>query len=214
MASFSAAGWSQSTGAASAQGTCNASNTGANGKVTVTCYGVNKKLADQIATLVAKSSQDAKALKDISAKLAVLISEINDHPSITTVTSINQQGGITAGEVNISGTNAVQVGFEQIAINEPTSSSAYESRWRITLSGTVPKFFVSASSPIIAGLELQSDSGVQFGVSIGKLPNGDPFESTSNAIGRYTLILHSSSPTQFHIAYGCDGVPCVGPSQN
>jgi hypothetical protein len=68
-------GWGQSTGTASAQGSCNAVNTGNNGNVTVTCSNVDKKLADQIGQLVNASKRDGKMLKEISDKLDVLLKE-------------------------------------------------------------------------------------------------------------------------------------------
>src|SRR5258708_10756790 len=54
--------FAQATGPATAQGTCNAPNTGNNSTVTITCYGVDKKLAEQIGQLVAASKRDAKTL--------------------------------------------------------------------------------------------------------------------------------------------------------
>lgn len=71
---FSAVGRTQSSGSASTQGKCNASNSGSNSTVTVTCYNVDKKLADQIGLLVDGSNRDGKTLKDISDKLGVILS--------------------------------------------------------------------------------------------------------------------------------------------
>jgi hypothetical protein len=92
----------QSTGAASSQGTCSAANTGNNSTVTVTCHNVDKKLADLIGQLVTASKRDGKTLKDISEKLDALLDEIQSQQTTTTVISINQQGGVTAGIININ----------------------------------------------------------------------------------------------------------------
>ena len=54
---------------------------GNNNTGTVTCYNVDKKLADQIGQLVAASKRDGKTLKDISDKLDVLLQA---QPSVTT----------------------------------------------------------------------------------------------------------------------------------
>jgi hypothetical protein len=86
----------------SATGKCNAVNTGANGTVTVTCYGVDKKLADQIGQLVVASKHDDRTLKDISGKIDAVLKEFLN-PSMTSVISINQTGGITAGQLTING---------------------------------------------------------------------------------------------------------------
>src|ERR1017187_5476933 len=72
------------------------SNTG-----TVTCDNVDKKLAEQIRQLVIASRRDGKTLKDISDKLDVLLKDLQQRPTIS-VTSFNQQGGITAAQVTIN----------------------------------------------------------------------------------------------------------------
>ena len=76
VASFGSAGWSQLTGAATSQGTCNASNTAPNGTVTVTCNGVNQKLADQIKTLVEASNRDRKTLNEISEGVSSILGSL------------------------------------------------------------------------------------------------------------------------------------------
>lgn len=80
--SLSAFGQAQTTGAASAQGTCNAVNTGNSSTVTVTCTSVDKKLADQIGQLVAASNRDGKTLKEISNKVEVLLKELQGQSTI------------------------------------------------------------------------------------------------------------------------------------
>jgi len=70
---------------------------GNNNTGTITCYNVDKKLADQIGQLVAASKRDAKTLKDISDKLETLRSGIDQSNSITQSNSggINIQQGTT-----------------------------------------------------------------------------------------------------------------------
>jgi hypothetical protein len=184
---------------------------GNNSTVNVTCHNVDKGLANQISALVAKSSQDAGALKEIAAKLAVLISEVNNQPSTTTVTSFNQQGGITAGQVNITGSNAVQVSFQQTAFSTPNPDGSYVSNWIVTLSGLVPRFAISVSNPSIVDWNFGPEgAGIIMEVT-GTLPNGDSVHTIQNAAGRYILTVHTKSPTASHISYGCDGIACVGP---
>jgi hypothetical protein len=98
---FAAVCQSQSTGSATARGTCNSVNTGNGNIVNQTCYGIDKKLADQFNELVSASKRDAKTLKDLLDKIDVLLKEL-PNPPLTSVTSINQQGGITAGQVTIT----------------------------------------------------------------------------------------------------------------
>src|ERR1700722_1634419 len=81
--------WGQSTGSASAVGTCNAPNTGNSSTVTITCYGVDAKLADQIKQLVKVSINDGHTLKEISGKLSTLLQDIGKQ---TVVITQNNQG--------------------------------------------------------------------------------------------------------------------------
>jgi len=99
---LSSAAIGQATAPAIAQGTCNATNSGTNGAVTVTCYNVDQKLADQIRQLVVASKQDGKTLKNISDKIDALLREIRNEAPTISITSFNQQGGITAGQVTIN----------------------------------------------------------------------------------------------------------------
>src|ERR1700730_616610 len=64
---------------------------GNNNTGTITCYGVDKKLADQMAQLVSASKRDDKTIKDISEKIDVFLQA---QPS----TTITQQapGGINS----------------------------------------------------------------------------------------------------------------------
>jgi hypothetical protein len=73
VACSGAVGWAQSTGPTSTQGKCNASNSGDNSTVTVTCFNVDKKLADQIGLLVANSSRDETTLKNISDGITAIL---------------------------------------------------------------------------------------------------------------------------------------------
>jgi hypothetical protein len=100
----------QGTGPATLQGTCNATNTGNNSTVTVTCNNVDKKLADQIRLLVAASKRDGKTLKDISDKIDVLLKEAGG-PTI----QIEQQN-------NAPNTRSYAVGQGNLTVNEGPES--------------------------------------------------------------------------------------------
>ena len=89
----------------------------------VTCLGVDKKLADQIGQLVAASKRDGKTLKEISDKVGEVLKALDASTPSTSVLSINQQGGITAAQVNINGTNAVTISFSQVSANQPTETA-------------------------------------------------------------------------------------------
>lgn len=73
---------------------------GNNNTGTVTCYNVDKKLADQIGQLVSASKRDGKTLKAISDKIDALFKELQN--AAQNVVSYNQQGGITAAQVTIN----------------------------------------------------------------------------------------------------------------
>ncbi len=83
----------QDTGSATVQGTCNATNTGNSSTVTVTCYNVDKRLADRISQLVAASKRDGKTLKDISDKLDQLLKQATGEPPSGSINQ-NNSGGI------------------------------------------------------------------------------------------------------------------------
>jgi hypothetical protein len=163
---------------------------------------------------VIDSRRDGKTLKDISEKLGIFLKELHGPSTTTNVTSINQQGGITAGQVTITGSNAIKVEFTQLSANEQKEdqgSPFYESKWRVTLSGQVPEFTISASSPALTKLRFFADrSGVSSHVE-GTTSQGDPFHTIQNAFGSHILVLHSRVPTTFRITYGCTGALCVGP---
>jgi hypothetical protein len=94
IACFSGTGYSQSTGAATAQGNCNTPNTGNNSTVTVTCYNVDKKLADQISQLVAASKRDSKTLKEITDKIVEILMLVQNPAATSGSISQSNSGGI------------------------------------------------------------------------------------------------------------------------
>jgi hypothetical protein len=67
---------------------------GSNNTGTVTCYNVDKKLADQINQLVGASKRDGKTLKDISDKIEALLKELQNPPPTITMQAPN---GINIG---------------------------------------------------------------------------------------------------------------------
>src|ERR1700722_4686740 len=75
---------------------------GNNNTGTVTCYNVDKKLADQIGQLVSASKRDGRTLKEISDKIDTLLKELRNASPGPNVVSYNQQGGITAAQVTIN----------------------------------------------------------------------------------------------------------------
>jgi hypothetical protein len=82
-------------------GDCSINIVGNRNTGTVTCSNVDKKLAEQITQLVTASKRDGKTLKDIASKLDTLLKDVESKPTIS-ITSVNQLGGITAGQVTIN----------------------------------------------------------------------------------------------------------------
>jgi len=178
--------WGQTTttGQAETNGFCSPAITGSDNTVTITCSKIDKKLAEQIGQLVAESKRDGKALRDISDKLDILLKEHDDAP-------------------------AVRVNIERISQNvlkEGPGAPAYESKWRITLNGVVPRF-----QNLTAG-------------TIGFIPEGGgTFQALNwkeggtaiifqNASGPYILTIQQPSPSTVLPRLACSGVRCVGPS--
>ena len=127
-----------------------------------------------------------KFLKEISEKLDALFTEVRD-------------------------ANSVRVEIVQISSNEMMQSphsgfdTAYVSKWRITLSGSVPSLYVSASGPV-AYLRVYPEGG-----GIISVTRGTTFENLSNAFGPYILEILSTSPSTFQPVVSCQGVRCVRP---
>jgi hypothetical protein len=130
IACFGPTGFAQPNAPVVVQGTCNATNTAKGGTVTVTCFNVDKKLADQIIQLVEMSKRDEKMLKEISGKLDTVKKEL-EKPT-TNLTSVNQQApyGINIGpgatapnaQVNNFGPPPANITFtEDVTAPLPTS---------------------------------------------------------------------------------------------
>lgn len=83
---FCVSAFSQSPGTASQQAKDCAQNfIGNNNSGTVTCTGVDKKLANQIGELVGASKRDSNALKSIMEKLDALLKELRNPPANITI---------------------------------------------------------------------------------------------------------------------------------
>jgi hypothetical protein len=186
---------SASPGHIETKGQCSPVLTGDGNTVTLTCYNVDRKLADQIGQLVADSKRDDRSLKEISKKLDALFTEVRD-------------------------ANSVRVEIVPISSNEPTqvphsltnrSGMAYTSKWRVILSGSVPSFFVSASGPVIDLGIIPEGMGVKQTI-MGRTDSGSPYEQLSNAFGRYILVIESIGPGTIQPIFKCSGVRCIGPS--
>ncbi len=81
-------------------------NTGPNAKINQTCTVVDSKLFRQFRAIADGTKRNAKLLKDISAQLQTIVDQIekagtNVEAGAGSVISMNQNGGITAGQVNI-----------------------------------------------------------------------------------------------------------------
>lgn len=142
----------------------------------------------------------------------------DDIPKIPpgSVVSFNQSGGITAGHVTMTGPGPVRVSFSSISENQPENTpdgkTIFTSRFRISLSASVPEFIVSVAAPSLIDLELIPEGGTGIlAASISPAKDGRGQESLSNAIGGYFLRVHSKNREEFQIVYQCNGVECVGP---
>jgi len=195
---------------------CALNISGTNNTGTVTCYNVDKQLAWQIGQLVTASKHDGKTLKEISNKLDVLLSELNGQGIhiegvSESVFSINQQSGITAGQVNITGPTGVRITIKEVSANLPQEGPGgkfYRSTFRVTLSGQVPRFAVLAFAPSLFKLELNVE-GVSMNVREGVAPKGFYYSARDNAFGTSILLLDTKSIEHFQIGYDCQGVVCA-----
>lgn len=143
-------GWSQSTGIASTQGSCNAVNTGNNGNVTVTCSNVDKKLAEQISQLVVASKRDEKTLKEISDRVGELLQRL-----ATASGSISQSksGGINV-EQGTTGSNSP-------IINSPITIGDLPKTIQAQDMDRLKAFFQSAPTKVRVQISADQFSGVQ-----------------------------------------------------
>ncbi|MFZ1087204.1 MAG: hypothetical protein WAN35_19750 [Terracidiphilus sp.] len=194
MMAMSCFGQSTSSGQAETKGLCSPALTGSGNIVTLTCYNVDRKLADQIGKLVASSKQDNKTLQEISEKLDAILAEIRD-------------------------ANTVRVEIVQISSNElmqvphslnNRSGTAYESRWRVTVNGSVPAFHITISEPITSFIMHPEHQGLIMGMNGGS--TGPATQLIHNATGSYVLDIQSIVPLTNQPAYTCEGVRCIGPS--
>jgi hypothetical protein len=139
-----AIGSAQPTGPASVQGTCNAVNTGSSGTVTLTCSGVDKKLADQIGQLVSAAKRDEKVLREISDRLAELVQRLSTAPG-----SISQSN---SGGINVQqGTT----GSNSPIINSPITIGDLPKTIQLQDMDTLKRFFRSA--PNKAKVQISAD---------------------------------------------------------
>jgi len=83
-------------------GNCAVNISGNHNTATITCTGVDPTLAKQIQLMLNLAKADAKAIRDLTSKIAALIKEQQNPRELISVTSNNQQGGITAGKVEIN----------------------------------------------------------------------------------------------------------------
>jgi hypothetical protein len=193
---------------AETKGACSPANAGDKNTFNITC-GIGKAQGDQIIQILNKILSNQAA----TAKLDEILKQLQALPSATTVTSFNQQGGITAGQVNITSTNAVRIGFTPVTINERKEGAAvYESTWLVTLNGPVPELYISASSPVFSSMNIGAEHRVGMTtIGDGKMPTGEAFVFVREAYGDYFLTVRSTAPSGFIIGYSCGGVSCTGP---
>jgi hypothetical protein len=89
---------------------------GNNNTGTITCYNVDKNLAEQISQLIVASKRDGKTLRDISDKMETLLRDLHNQNNITT---INQQAP-----------NGINIGPGAVAQN-PTVNNTYAEKHRV-----------------------------------------------------------------------------------
>jgi len=129
------------------------------------------------------------------------------------VVSINQSGGITTGQINITGPPPVKVDFVEVSLNAPEDrpeGKFYKTTIRILLGGFVPRLIVAASAPSLIEIALLSDSGTTLGAAW-PTKDGKGKQAIDNVNGSCMLYLRSKSPEHFTVEYLCQGVQCVGP---
>lgn len=129
------------------------------------------------------------------------------------VVSINQRGGITAGQINITGPPPVKVDFVEVSLNAPEDrpeGKVYKTSIRILLSGFVPRLIVAVSAPSLIDVALLSDSGSTLGAAW-PTKDGTGKQAIDNVNGSCMLYLRSKTPEYFKVEYICQGVQCVGP---
>jgi hypothetical protein len=116
---------------------------------TITCYSVDKKLADQISQLVAASVRDAKALNKITDKLDVLLREVQGQVS----GSLNQS--------NFGGTNVQQgtTGNNSPIINSPITVGDVPKAIQPQDMDALKTFFLSAATKAKVQISADQISG-------------------------------------------------------
>jgi hypothetical protein len=185
-------------------GQCSINQQGQNDKASITCVGLDPKLANQLKQLVIAAKKNQDENKIISEKLSTILNDLNQ-PAIV-VTSINQQGGITAGQVNITGGAAVKITFTQISANLMSGTlehPSYESKIEVRIDGAVPNFLISAQAPSLTDLSLiPKEGGAVMMGEFGSIVNGE-YRSLQNAFGTYILTLTSNQAEHFDIHYQC-----------
>lgn len=207
---------SQSQGPSQKAGNCSVNISGGSNTASVTCNNVDRRLAQQIRDLLNGVGRNEKATKELSIKLDLLLKSgqvrIDQGPG--SAASFNQSGGITAGQVTITGPG-VKIAFAELSANQQQGGKdnpVYVSRFRVSLSGTIPDFVIAASAPSLVSLDLgPEEGGIMTMVRTGTTPNGAHFHRSQGLYGNYILTLRSSQPDSFHIEYQCQGVVCVGP---
>ena len=119
------------------------------------------------------------------------------------VVSINQQGGITAGTVNIqTDLPEPKLTLEPIVENQP-DGGLYKSEFMMTIESQVainnlylevkaPSITRMEAAPQRSGLSMNGHSGVR---------DGFAFTNLQNAYGRYRITVYTRNPERFEIIY-------------
>ena len=131
---------------------CSQNITGNNNTGTLTCYGVDKKLADQIGQLVTASKRDAKTLRDISEQMDELLKKFQ--PPATGSVIQSNSGGVNV----LQGTT----GANSPIINSP-----------VTI-GKVPKTIPPDLADELVALLKAAPTKAKVGVMVDQLSGVEP----------------------------------------
>ncbi len=116
--------------------------------------------------------------------------------------SINQQGGITAGTVNIGGPIPVDID-QKTLIDRQLVGNSYKTEIIFSLNKTIPELQLQISSPSIQSAEVSLPHGVG-GILMKRSSHDNPrmfIETIQNASGSYKLTIIQGQPDIPHIGY-------------
>jgi hypothetical protein len=124
-------------------------------------------------------------------------------PAQTVVISQNQQGGITAGTVNL-GAQEPRVAGPYVARNEPVPSGGYLTQVELMVESDYPlgEVAIQAHAPSIRQIQLVRDGGGMMMYGPEGVRDGMAFTSLLNAYGKLILSILTDKPEDVRIEGG------------